>query len=376
MLIALLSTTLAHAAACDAKALKAGFDEASPASAGAAFAELAECDPAQAKALAGTAFSKIIAGKGGNAAALAAIKLGSGAPVRDWIEKQASDEKPATLAFLGQECADPSVPAFFVESEKVMGKPFYDGRWFAALATCRDPSVQSLLATAVDRARADRGLYAGLLGAYARNLGKAAIPGIGERLGRETDTMVSIDLVKALPDAAGVGGVGGPQPDAVTLAVTTLSQVATKLPDKAVEAARTAFLALGSEVDSDGLAAVRYKNLLQGDGGLLYGVVGVEKAVCKKGDTRLEAHTAQVNGGARTWPDQVHVRVKPAAEAAFDLDLAENCKGTGTVEFLVPSEPFKDVAAYKAWSDKTLSQVQKDAGGVSVKVYNYDALNL
>lgn len=363
-------------AACDAKAITARFTEASPAGSGTIYAELAACDAAAATKLTPDAFKKIIAGPGGNTAAVAAIKLGAGATVRDWVGTQESDERSGTLTWLGNQCAEANVPAFFVDAEKTLGKTFYDQRWHVALSSCRDAAVQGLLASAIDRARADRPLYASLLSTYARNLGKAAIPGIGERLASETDALVVIDLLKSLPDAAGVGGASGPNPEAVTLAVAALQQVAPKLPEKSMEATRRVYLALGAEADADTLAAIRYKNVLQGDGGLLYGVVGVEKATCKKGDVKVEAHTAAVNGGNNTWPDQLLERVDPAARGSFDLDLAENCKGTSEIKFLVPEAPFKDQAEFKAWADKTMVQVQKEAGGAAVKVYDYEPLSL
>lgn len=366
----------AAAATCDAKGITARFNDASPSGAGVIYAELAACDAAAAKTLAPTAFQKIIAGDGGNQAALAAIKGGSGGEVRSWVGRLESDERSSTIAWLGNQCTEATVPAWFLDTEKTLGKTFYDQRWFAALANCRDASVQTYLGGAVDRARADRGLFAGLLATYARNLGKAAIPGLGDRLGSETDPLVAIDLVKALPDAAGVGNEGGANPEGVALAVATLDKVAVKLPEKSLDSVRRAYLALGAEANADNLAAIRYKNLMQADGGLLYGVVGVEKATCKKGDIKVEAHTAQVKDTGHTWPDQLMERVDPAARAVFDLDLAENCKGTSEISFLITEGPLKDANEYKTWVDKTLSGVQKANGGADVKVYPYEPIGL
>lgn len=375
--LASLAFPVASAAApCDVKPLQAEFADTSPTGAGAVYAKIAACDPAAAKAMAGEAFAKIIAGDGGNSAALAAIQGGSGEVVRGWVAGLASDERSPTLAWLGNQCKDPTVPAFFVDTEKSLGRAFYDQRWFAALATCREPSVQTLLLGALDRAKNDRMLYPALLAAYARNVGKASIPYIQERLGTETDSTVVIDLVGALPDAAGVGSAGGANTDAVTVADTALTQIAARLPEKSMDAVRAAFLTLGDEPAADNTVAMRYRSLLQPEGGLLYGVVAVEKATCKKGDTRVEVHTAEVKDTGHTWPDQLLERVDPAARAVFDLDLAANCKGTSVITFTVPEAPFKDAAAYKSWSDKTVSEVQKSAAPVTAKVYPMDPISL
>lgn len=375
--VASLAFPVAAAAdACDVKPLQAEFAETSPAGAGAVYARIAECDPGAAKAMAATAFQKIIGGEGGNTAALAAIKGGSGEVVRTWITGLASDDRSPTLAWLGNQCSASGVPTFFVDAEKAMGASFYNERWFAALATCRHAAVQTLLQGAVDRAKNDRMLYPALLSTYARNVGKASIPYIEEHLKTETDATVVIDLVGALPDAAGVGSPGGANADAVTVADAALTQVAARLPEKSMDAVRAAFLSLGDEPAADGAVAMRYKSLLQPEGGLLYGVVAVENATCKKGDTRIEIHTAPVKDTGHTWPDQLLERVDPAARAAFDLDLAENCKGTSKISFTVPEAPFKDAAAYKLWVDKALAELQKSTPAVTPKVYPADPISL
>lgn len=364
-------------AACDEKAIQAQFAETSPASSGKVYAELAACNPATANAQAKEAFKKIIAGENGNAALLAGIKVGANPVVREWIAGIASDERSPTLAWLGNQCAEPTVPAFFVETEKALGQKFYDDRWFAALGSCRVPAVQTMLGAAVDRAHKDRTMFGAVLGTYARNLGKAAMPGMTELLAKETDPLVMIDLLKAFPDAAGVGSPDGASPDAVTIAISSLATVAPNLPEKAADAAREVFRALGDDRAADGLSIVRYRSLRQASGGLLYGVIAVERATCKKGDAKIEAHQAQATDTGHTWPDDLLERVEPNARTIFDLDLAASCKGTSEIKFYVPTEPFKDAAAYKAWSDVTLAQVQKDAAGVSVKVYaSYAAIGI
>lgn len=379
MLLSLLSLALAAPApapACDAKALGKALEEASPQGAAAAFVALAECNAAAGKAAAPVAFPRILPGPGGDAAAIAAMKVGAGDAVRTWIASLQPDERGSTLDRLGETCTDAAVPAFFIESYKALGEKFWSGRWHAALDTCRAPVVQELLRGELGPLKKDRALFGAVLDVYARNLGAAAIPTVQELARGETDPLVLIDLVDALPDAAGVGAPNGANPEAVTQALAALEGIAPTLPEKSADHARTVYLALGDERGADKLVTVRYASSLQADGGLIYGVVAVEKATCKKGDVRVEAHHAELRDPGKTWPDQVKERVGDSVKAGFEMDLAASCKGTGTVELFTPEAPLKDAAAYKAWLDATLTEVGKASPGVSVKVFPHEPIKL
>jgi hypothetical protein len=162
----------------------------------------------------------------------------------------------------------------------------------------------------------------------------------------------------------------------VKSAVAAIVEVAPTLPPKAVDQARITLLSLGAEADSDKMVVHRFRDVLQPSGGLLYGLVATEVATCKKGDTRVTIHTAQVNEGGKTWPDQLDARVKDGMNVSMKLDLADSCKGTGTVETATPVQPFKDAAAYQAWVDKTIEEIQKKNAGIKIKVVPEDALSL
>ncbi len=356
------------AAPCDPAPIQAAFADISPTAGGDKYVELVACDAAAAKAFAPEAFKKIIAGTGGDAAAIAAIKVGAGATVLTWVSALEPDDRGPTLARLGDGCAAPEVATFFVDAEKSLGDNFYRGRWWAGLDSCRVEPVQQLLATALSSRRKDRTLFGALLGVYARNLGGKAVPMLTELITGETDPAVVIDIVDAFSDAAGVGDPGGINPAAAEAAAAALRTLAPTLPDKSADQTRKTFLSLNDELEADKQVAVRYRSILQPKGGLLYGVVGVEVAVCKKGDTRVEVHHAQVLDTGHTWPDQVAERTDANARSAFAFELAADCKGTSKITMTYPEAPFKDAAAYTAWLNARLNEVRTANPGVDVKV--------
>ncbi len=89
----------------------------------------------------------------------------------------------------------------------------------------------------------------------------------------------------------------------------TIVDLAPAWPDKAVEQARITLRTLGDERASDTLVLVRYKSVLQKEGGLLYGAVVVEDATCKNGKHEQVVHTAEVEDPGQTWPDQLREKV-------------------------------------------------------------------
>jgi hypothetical protein len=367
----------AHAApTCDAKALGKALTDAGPSAAGKAFTDLAACDAAVAKIAAPEAFKRILAGDSGDAAIVAALGLGSGDVVRTWIGGLESDDKSRTIATLGKSCASPGVATFFLDTEKSLGDKFWSDRWYRGLGECREAPVQELLRARVSQPGNDRGQFNGVIEVFSRNLGKDAIPALKAAAQSQKDPELASIIVNAFPNAAGVGTVAGEDPEATKLAVEALNELAPILPEKAVDQARTTLLSLGAEADSDHLAGVRYHADLQPSGGLLYGVVATEIATCKKGDTRVTFHHAHINEAGRTWPDEVAERIAPAVTGGFKLDLAASCKGTGTVENSTPPAPFKDAAAYDAWVQGQLLDVQKKHPDVKPKLVAEDPLTL
>ena len=129
---------------------------------------------------------------------------------------------------------------------------------------------------------------------------------------------------------------------------------------KALYQARTTVRALGDERASDELAAVYFKAIKQSDNSFLWGVVLTETATCKNGKVQQNVHVGELRDSGHTWSDQIKERAT-AATGAWPLTLAEKCKGEAKVEVMVPAEPFADAAAYKAWTDNQVKEIQKSA---------------
>lgn len=377
---ALLATlSPAHAApACDVKALNKALAEAAPSGAGKAFADLAACNPAAAKTAAPEAFKKILAGEQGDAAVVTAIGIGAGDVVREWANAQMPDDRSRTISKLGEKCDQAGVPEFFIDTATALGEKFWTERWYRGLRDCRAPKVQELLKQRIANPGADRMLLFGVIEVFGRNLGRDAVPALKEALQSEKDPEIAAYFVNAFADAVGVGSVKGPDAEAAKEAIAAINALAPTLPAKAIDQARTTLLNLGAEADSDRLAVIRHKDVMQSSGGLLYGVVTTEVATCKKGDTRVAIHTAQVNEGGKTWPDQLRDRVADPVKTAMELDLAASgsCKGTGTHENVTPSAPFKDAAAYQKWVDDTILEIQKKYPDLKIKVIPEEPLSL
>lgn len=392
-LLALLPAALAGAPAkpaepapaggCDAKALTTALTEASPGPSAQAFVDLAACDATAATAAAPAAIKRMLAGPTGDAAALVAITLDQGPPLREWLAALEPDERASTLNHLGEACEKPGVAAFWTDSAKALGDKFWSSGWSSALDECRVPSAQALLTNELTAAKNDRALFSAVLGTYATNAGAASVATIQAMAEKETDPLVFIDLVRALPAAGGVGAATGPDQARISAALAGLNAMAPKLPERAFPEARKAYLALGDEVTADTLSAIRYAKVLQG-GKLMYGIIALESATCKKGDPRMTMHAAVVWDTGHTWPDELVERAQQNATTAFMPNvvnpatgqLAESCKGTGKVDWLVPEEPFANMAAYNGWVAAEKATAEHDHPGVVVKLdQETDALN-
>ena len=350
--------------ACVAEGQKA-VTEAGPAAAGKAWLDLATCDPAAAKVAAPEAWKKIIAGPGADAAGVKAIELGLGEHIRVWADTQQPDEKSAFINTLGEQCTNPAVPTFFVDSEKALGGKFWSGRWFAGLDACRTPAAVAQLTSGLESQKGEQGRFKAVLETLARNLGKDAIPVLEARLGTVSDPEFASYEVGAFADAAGVGSVAGLNLEAAALAVAAIKKLAPTLPEPALESARTTLLALRDELSSDSMAAQRYRALAQADGSLHYGLYVTKVGICKK-DTKIEVHTVLLTNAGRTWPDQVVARASSWIEA-IDWKLPKDCIGNVTVT--ASPTPVKDRAAFDAFTKGLDTELQKKNDGVKVRVF-------
>jgi hypothetical protein len=359
----------AGAETCDAKALSKQLSEAAPNAAAALFSQLAACDPAAAKAAAPKVVPQFLADGPDQTAAVAAIEVGAPDVVRTWVGGLQSDEKARTIAALGAACNDSKpVQTFFADSQKALGDAFWTDRWYRGLETCRVPAIQNILKAQLDKGvGADRSRFVGVLEVYSRNLGAGALP-VLEQLGKtQKDPEVLTYVVAAFADAAALGSDTA-DPKIAEAAVGTIVELAPTWPDKAVEQARITLKALGDERASDSLVLVRYKTFVQKDGGLLYGTIVVENATCKNGKHEQTVHTAKVLDPGQTWPDQLKEKVDESIRHGWELELAERCKGQGTVDILVPDAPFADSKGYDVWVKQQIVELEKAPVDKRVKV--------
>jgi len=349
---------------CLAEAQKALAD-ASPNTAGKAWLDVATCDAAAGKATAPEAWKRIIAGSGADAAAVKAIELGLGDAIRTWVETLQPDEKSAFINVLGEQCTNAVVPPFFLDTQKAVGDKFWSGRWYAGLDECRVPAAVEVLNAGLESQKGDPTRFKSILETLSRNLGKDAVPVLAAKLAAEKDKELATYIVGAFADAAGVGSVAGVNVEAEQAAITEIKKAAPTLPEPAVDQARNTLLALGSEADSDAMAAQRYRTLAQADGSLQYGIYVTKVATCKK-DSKIEVHTALVTGAGRTWPDQVVARVQPAV-GQLQWHLPKDC--TGEVVIVASEKPLKDKAAFEAFTAAQDTDLQKKNAGLKAKVF-------
>mgnify|MGYP000612989986 CR=1 FL=1 len=365
-----LLSSMAHAQDCDAAALAKETAEATPVGAARAYVQLANCDAGMAAKVAGETLPRLLGGDDANQAAVKAIEVGAADPVVTWMDGLEADERARAIRALGEACnASEKVQAFFVDRSEKLGDQFWSDRWYRALNTCRVPAVQGILSAELDKGLGtDRLRFFAVLETYARSAGGAAIPRLEALATSIDDPEAQANIVAAFADAARVGTPEGIDAEAAAAGAKAIHGVAGKLTTKGVEQARMTLLALGDEPGSDDMAAVRYKTVDQGDQTFLWGAVADEKATCKNGKVQQKIHVALVNERGNTWPDQLQEKVEASAQVAWELTLADKCKGTGEVKWHLPAAPFADEAAFTTWADKVVDDAQDKAAAKSVRL--------
>lgn len=370
MMIALLAALFPPTAAqdCSAYELQAALNEATPRGVADAFAALAACDPAAAERSVGIAFDKVLAGDGGNAVVIQAIEVGADDAARSWLESLQSDERSRTISAIGAACQDSEpVADFLIATRDQLGDAFWTDRWYRSLAECRVAGIQELLQGAIDEGSADRTRFFGVLEVYARNLGAAAVPTL-ERLAGELESAEEVTyVINAFADAAQVGSLEGQDPEATAAAIAAIGRLAPGLPAQALDQARTTLISLGDEAAASALSAYRYADLLRDDGKLHYGLIAVEVATCKKGDTWLGLHSGEAVEGGALWPDQIRAAAEAAVERQWTFELAKKCKGSAAIEVLLTELP-GDEAAIREWTEEQLGELR---GREAKKVLEY-----
>jgi len=377
MLLSLLIITSAFAQDCDVVALTKDIVEMGPHEAAPTYVRLAACDAGAAKKVAAKVVPSLIGESDGFDAAVSAIEVGAGSVVIDWMAGLQRDEQSRAIRAYGKRCQESTaVQGFLVDAESKLGDQFWSDRWYRALTECRSAGTTGLLAKRVDAGIGDdRSGFFGVVEAYAVNVGDGALPKLTELVKAEEDLEMQINLVGAFADAAQAGTVGGLNPQIAEMSADAVRGLADGLAPKAVDKARTTLSVLLDEAGADSMAAVRYKEVLQDGGGLLYGTVIFENATCKNGKIQQRYHVAEATDPGQTWPDQLEDKVMSTAEANWDLNLAERCKGEGEIKVLVPSAPFENKDAMRKWFKDTIKQNTNAAAKKSVRV-DEDAIAL
>jgi len=365
---------------CDARKLAGAVAKEPPLAAAKLFVDLAGCEATVAKRVAPDALPRFIGGDEGNAALVAALEVGAAEAAIAWVDGLQSDDRARAVDALGKACAESdAVQGFFKERKDSLGADFWSQRWYRALANCPADDMQDILWSALDESPdADRTRWFAVLETASRGSGAKALARLESLLGKTEDAEVQSNIVAAFADASGVGSMDGVDAKAAKMGVEAIVKAAPSLSAKAVEQARITVGALGDEAAADALVAVRYKDLATEEGRLLWGVVVVEDAQCKNGKQRWQRATmAEAWDVGVTWPDQVRAKVEAAGPSTWPLDLADKCKASeSSVEYLISSEPFKDVAAMQAWADEAWSAKEsKDARKV-ILLKGEDASNL
>ncbi len=349
MIWSLMMVAAANAQDCGALAkdiLTVGPHEAAP-----MYAQLSQCDVAAAKRVAPTVIPNLIGESDGFDAAVAAIKVGAGGTVMNWMDTLQRDEQSRGVRAFGKTCQDSAeVQAFLVSAANEMGDDFWTERWYRALTQCRSESTTKLLVDRVEQgAGDDRSSFFGVVEAYAVNVGLEAIPKLSALVAAESDLEMQVNLIGAFADASQAGTLQGLDAKIAEKAADAVRALAPELPATTMDKARATLQTLMDEAGADQMVALRYKDVLQSDGTLLYGAVVFENATCKNEKVSQRYHVAEAHDPGQTWPDQLEEKVRTSTEMNWSLNLAERCKGTGEVNYHVPEEPFADKDAFRAW---------------------------
>lgn len=375
----LLSSLTASAQEINCPAMTRAVTEANPAQIGQMYVDLVtNCRAAAAARVTGATFETAIPNDGGRAAAVEAIKIGQSAVVVPWINNLQPDDRAKTIRQLGEACTDSEpVQDFFLSSAESMGDDFWNDRWYRALGVCKVVPIQDLLMSELDKGiGADRSRFFGVLEAYARSAGVNAVPKLVELAGTVgDDPEAQVNIINAFADAAQVGSIGGMDQAAAKRATRAIVGLGPSLSQKGVEQARVTLNALGSELESDEMSALRYADLQQDDG-FVWGVVVVENAPCKGGKRFTQRmHWSRAIDQGNTWADQALDKVTSSVEVAWTLDLAERCRVEGEETFHVSPLPFATDDELKAWATETMDELV-DAEAKKVFRVEQEDLNL
>jgi hypothetical protein len=215
--------------------------------------------------------------------------------------------------------------------------------------------MESILTTqfekGVDQGRSQ---YFSVMSAMARNLEGKSIPILKETLQQTEDGELQVNVVAAIFEAVDESNENHADDktlvrDVTIAGVDAIFGTAASLTPEALVQARTVLASLEAEAESDELAGFMYNVHRQPDGRFMWGLVVVENATCKNGKEKQRMYLSSIVESGTNWADQLPERIKDAVDIQWEMDLAERCKGTGDVEYLLTKLPLSNSDALNVW---------------------------
>ncbi|HMV70273.1 MAG TPA: hypothetical protein PKA64_25760 [Myxococcota bacterium] len=94
-------------------------------------------------------------------------------------------------------------------------------------------------------------------------------------------------------------------------------------------------------------------------------MAAIESFTCKNSEQRAVLHLGSLRDPGTLWSDTAVAAADARARAAWKLDGAARCKGTGEVEVVTSDEPFGDAAA---WATEVRDAFARDHGSAKVTI--------
>lgn len=362
-ILSFVFSSIGLAQECDTKSLVSSLQESVGDSAAEAFVALHKCDAKQAKKFVVATVPKLYASEIGYQAIEIAIDAGADPQVSTWLQEQLPDERKQALRYLGKSCqSNKQVEEFFLEQSIALGDTFWQQGWYLPLANCSTPEVTKMLADALSRENQSKSVYFNVLSTYARAGKGEAVPLLDKELSKASDEETQTRLIDAFADAAQVGSVNGVDRTVTSVAAEAIIKHGQNFSVGAIEKSRIILNSMDEEAFADEMAAFRYKEFVQPNGSLIWGVIVAENAKCKNGKEKQVLHFAKVlDPRKNTWSDQLADKVDASVDGLWRMDLAKRCKGEGENVLFVSDRPFASEKDLLQWRDAKLEEVKNQS---------------
>lgn len=321
-----------------------------------AFHALVECDAEVAKRFTTTTVPTFFPSAVGYTAAADAVVVGGEESVRKWYKSLEPGEKKGLLRELGNRCQkEETIQQYFLNVAENGTDEFWKSRYHQYIKDCRVDSMQSILTTQFNKGlEQGRSQYFSVMSAMARNLEGQSIPILKETLQQTDDGELQVNIIAAIFEAVDENNQNHADDkklvrDVTVAGIDAIFGTAATLTPEALLQARTVLTSLEAEAESDELAGFMYNVHRQPDGRFMWGLVVVENATCKNGKEKQRMYLSSVVESGTNWSDQLPERIKDAVDVQWEMDLAERCKGTGEVEYLLTDLPISNLDALSVW---------------------------